>query len=583
MLGALRKKKSSNNKKIGVNLNTDYGLDFILFYTKVYGVKNSFSDISETHLNKWQEVADLLADILQVPAALIMKAENEFMEVFISSRSAGNPYHPGDKEHWSGLYCETVIKSQKKLVVSDAVKDEKWCGNPDIKLGMVAYLGLPINFPDHQPFGTICVLDIKENKFSAQHERLLAQLRNIIEADLALIQSNNELRLAKNAAEETFHAKSRFLANMNHEICTTMNGVIGMVDLLLESSLDQYQWEYGFIAKSSAMQHLRLLNDILDLSKIEAKKVALERKDFYLKPVIDRANSLLKAAVARKGLKMTHTVDADVPRLLVGDEMCLQQVLVNLLGNAVKFTPQGSVDMRVCLKEEGEHTVKLRFEIKDTGIGIAPDKVREIFEPFTQANKSISQKYYATGLGLTICKELVNLMGGEIGIESEVGKGSLFWFTATFASANDESAEPEPWHSEPSWSDHPKKLSVNILVVGDDPISNILFEKILSKWGCHMDLAKSGEDAVQILSSRDYSLVLMDCRLPEMTVHQVVEIIRDPSSAALNHHIPIVAVIVNSKLEDREAWLRIGINDWVMKPIDQNQLFNTIKKWVKNK
>ena len=386
--------------------------------------------------------------------------------------------------------------------------------------------------------------------------------------------SIEHMRLAREIAEEATKSKSEFLANMSHEIRTPMNGVIGMAYLALKTKLSPKQRDYVSKIHHAGKSLLGIINDILDFSKIEAGKLSMEHTDFDLEEVVANTTAIIGHAIAEKNLVLNIDVDPDVPRVLKGDPLRLGQVLTNLLNNAVKFTETGEIRLRASLAERHGERVKLLFSIQDTGIGMSTEQSAQLFQPFVQADSSTSRKYGGTGLGLTICKRLVDMMDGDIRVDSQPGAGSTFSFTAWFDPGSE-----LPSQGEVAWAFPQHDLGgMRVLLAEDNDINRQIVVELLSAAGARVDAAGNGREAVDmaLAGGVPYDVILMDLQMPDMDGFQATLRLRaEPRLAAL----PIVALSAHAQDEERRRCLEIGMNGVIVKPIDPEVLYATLAQW----
>ena len=393
----------------------------------------------------------------------------------------------------------------------------------------------------------------------------------------AINQTLDKLVSAQRYAEAANQTKSEFLASMSHEIRTPMNGVIGMARVLLDGDLSEVQRKQALTIKNSGDALLSLLNDILDLSKIEAGQVELEVLDFDLQGLLDSVEALWESRLLGRGLTFSIETAPDVTHVLKTDPTRIRQILFNLIGNAAKFTKEGGVTLDISQRPLTDDKMELRFAVTDTGIGIEQEGQSRLFTKFSQADSSMTRKYGGTGLGLVICQQLAELLGGEIGYESTPGQGSTFWFTIHCKPGNAEAVDKEIWfpetgNTEVSVRDRP----LRILVAEDNHVNQTVLLAILSKTGHKLDMVANGSEAVSAVMRVPYDLVLMDIQMPEMDGMTATRLIRDlPGEAG---RIPIIALTANAMKGDQEKYIGAGMTDYVSKPINPQRLFLAIAR-----
>lgn len=483
-------------------------------------------------------------------------------------------------------FCGHAILGDEIFIIPNAIEDERFADNPlvvnDPKIRF--YAGCPLTVNGHK-MGTLCLIDPVARSFSAQDVEALKDLAHAVEQELG----NKELRIAKEAAETAARLKSEFLAAMSHEIRTPMNGILGMLGLLENGKLEATQKNQVQIATSSAKSLLGLINDILDFSKIEAGKINLEMIEFDLKGELEDFRQAMSFKAQEKGLALILDTDKITHSNIVSDPGRLRQILTNIVGNAIKFTEKGEVRINVSTYRDRNTQGHLRVDVTDTGIGVHPEKIKTLFDPFTQADTSTTRKYGGTGLGLSIVKNLCELMGGSIVATSILGEGSAFRVDLKVQISStqilEEKAEEKttpPEEEEIVWP-----IGTRILLVEDTITNQLVANGMLEILGLCADVAGNGVEALKAIRTSDaahpYTIILMDCQMPEMDGYEATRAIRHGKAGEDNKKLPVIAMTANAMQGDREKCIDAGMDDYISKPIDLFVLKALLVKWILEK
>ncbi|MFH0782694.1 MAG: ATP-binding protein [Pseudomonadota bacterium] len=444
-----------------------------------------------------------------------------------------------------------------------------------------SWLGAPFYLEDLA--GVVAVQSYDEVVYTEKDKELMAFVARHLGDALKRKRSVDALKLAKDRAELAEKNKSTFLANMSHEIRTPMNGIIGLTELVLKSDIAGHQRTYLEMVHSSADRLLKLINDILDFSKIEAGKLELNVIPFSLHSTIADAVEILAISAAKKNIAMTVDCDRSIPEHLLGDPDKLHQILINLVGNAVKFTNQGGVTLTIRpagTSQEKEDPIVLYFQVQDTGIGIPQEDIANVFKSFSQVGTTRNSNHRGTGLGLVIAAELVEMMGGKICVESNPGVGTTFYFSARFplAPSNhlDQSASVPPASSSVPIGKRTRKLPLRILLVEDEYINKTLAVSVLQREGWVVTVAENGIQALTLLKSEGFDLILMDIQMPELNGYETTLAIREKEQGT-DHHVPIIAMTAYAVKGDREKCLASGMDGYISKPIRTDRVREEIE------
>ncbi|MBI3534691.1 MAG: response regulator [Deltaproteobacteria bacterium] len=596
----ITEKKISENKlkflaEIGQILSSS-----IDYYDRI----RAFAKLCVPFMADWC-IVDILEENQKLSRLAAANADSEKIRL---SYELYNTYPP-DPSHPVGVY--SVIKSEKTIMFSNIAdsliknlsKDKKHYEMLK-RFNAKAYMCVPLLMRDRK-IGAVSLVMSESNRMFTQKDVVFAEdvcKRAAVAIDNARLYS--EAKKVFNHLNDSVKVKDQFIANVSHEIRTPLNGIMGTVDLLTHTSLNENQNKLVHILNVSSHTLLDIVNSILDFSKIESGKIELDSIDFSLLSVVTNQVELLRAKANQKGVELDFFISPGIPSVLNGDPGRLSQILLNIIGNAIKFTNRGKIYIHGMLDDVSQNLaeiktkVKLRFMVSDTGIGLTELECEKIFQPFTQADPTIGAKYGGTGLGLTICKHLVEIMGGQIGVESKKDHGSKFWFTLNFATTQ---LQEEPKKEmvkdvevgqvieEKSGGDIKKEKQKKILVVEDNAINQLVTRQQLAILGYEPHSVTSGKAAIAAIANASYDLVLMDCMMPELDGFKTTRLIRslemydnEKNNKGASNRMPIIALTAYNRKQDIERCLEFGMDDYISKPTNIEQLGNVIKRHLPN-
>lgn len=545
---------------------------------RIYQITNEFDKGFDHQI---QELLKLGLERFNLDIAILSRIENNTYTVKYCVTPEGVDLNPGDEFDFGVTYCNITCNAVEPVAIEHMGEHDKYASHPAYTaFQLESYIGVPIRLKN-KLYGTL--------NFSSPS----AYPRNFLDTDidaLKLMASWIEVELIRQDQERRItkanQYKTDFLSNMSHEIRTPMNGIIGALKLALNSELNDDQAQLINLALSSSNNLNDILNDILDISKIEAGKIELSKHNFNLDQLLTEIVKIQTFKLTDDQIALKHSIHENTHVHLFGDSLRIRQVLNNLISNALKFTTKGSVTITVSetsVRQGKPNSGLFRFEIQDTGIGLNNDQIEKLFGRFNQADQSTTRLYGGTGLGLSISKSFIEMMQGEIGVTSKPGKGSTFWFTLPLDHQPGEAALPD--HSAKGSTDAkpditPDNLSGHILLVEDNLTNQLIAQGFLDTIGVTYDVAQNGQEAVEKVASNTYDLVLMDCLMPVMDGYQATRLIKQHVQSG-NTVLPVLALTANAFSSDIEKCQNAGMDDHIAKPIDPDELFKKLALWLK--
>ncbi len=526
---------------------------------------NHYSILDTESEEMFDNLTKLASQLLEVPISLISLIDED-RQWFKSKFGIDDSETPRDIS-----FCQYAIMSEDLFEVTDSLEDERFKDSPLVLGGpkIRFYVGAPLVDDDGNVLGSFCAKDTKPRDITdtqREHLKLLSKTA------MQLI----KLRREKIEAEKLSLVKDEFLSNMSHEIRTPLNAIIGFNDLLKKTSLTKEQSDYLNTIQVSSQNLKVIINDILDVAKLESGNISLEKKAISLSDLIQHVILLQSPSAKEKGIKLLSSFDHEIPSHVIGDETRLTQILINLVGNAIKFTSEGFVELRILASKHINDQVTVMFSVKDTGIGIPKEKLETIFERFSQAETSTTRLYGGTGLGLSIVNMLVNLHEGKITVESEREKGSEFKFEITFTVTEKEENNiliPQKNNANPE-----AFKNVKVLLVEDNIHNQLLAKNYFKRWGTEVVIAENGKEGVSALEKDTYDVILMDLQMPIMDGFMATEHIRKK----LKLDIPIIGCSAHSLVGEKEKCLAVGMNDYIAKPYTEEDLIQTTLNYTSN-